>query len=265
MAEFGQLIITDKGSNLIMKTINSNEKICFTGLATSLRRYHDGELKSLSALGDIIQRSGISGIDIESNSTIMIHAVIQNTELTDGYYIKTIGLYADDPDEGEILYAVSVDTSDGGCYVPSYNNRTISNLYFNLSVAVGNSENVQLQIDPGAIVTIRQLGAAEQRVVDTVYQQSTGYTDQKIAELINGAPSTLDTLGEIADAMQDNADVVEALNAAIGTKANQAEMESLLGAINQQFGGLTFTKCTQSQYDALGTGRPSNTIYIIVG
>lgn len=64
---------------------------------------------------------------------------------------------------------------------------------------------------------------------NAIYQQATGYTDQKIADLINGAPSTLDTLGEIAEAMQDNGDVVEALEAAIGTKANQAEIEILLG------------------------------------
>jgi len=64
---------------------------------------------------------------------------------------------------------------------------------------------------------------------NAMYQQATGYTDQKIADLINGAPSTLDTLGEIASAMGANKDVVEALNAAIGTKADQKEMESLLG------------------------------------
>ena len=70
---------------------------------------------------------------------------------------------------------------------------------------------------------------AEREAWNQTYQQATGYTDQKIAELINGAPSTLDTLGEIADAMQENEDVVEALDAAIGTKASQVEMESLLG------------------------------------
>lgn len=61
------------------------------------------------------------------------------------------------------------------------------------------------------------------------YQQATGYTDQQIADLINGAPSTLDTLGEIASAMGDNADVVAALESAIGNKADQKEMENLLG------------------------------------
>lgn len=65
-----------------------------------------------------------------------------------------------------------------------------------------------------------------QSTLDAYYQQSSGYTDQKIAELINGAPTTLDTLGEIAQAMEENADVVDALNKAIGSKAAEAEFDS---------------------------------------
>ena len=45
-----------------------------------------------------------------------------------------------------------------------------------------------------------------------------------IANLINGAPTTLDTLKEIADALAENEDVVEALEAAIGTKANASDV-----------------------------------------
>lgn len=48
--------------------------------------------------------------------------------------------------------------------------------------------------------------------------------DVKIADLINGAPTTLDTLGEIAEAMADNADIVQALEAAIGNKANVSDL-----------------------------------------
>lgn len=65
-----------------------------------------------------------------------------------------------------------------------------------------------------------------QATLDTYYHQSSGYTDQKIADLINGAPTTLDTLGEIAKAMEDNKSVVDALHAAIGKKANEAEFDS---------------------------------------
>lgn len=64
---------------------------------------------------------------------------------------------------------------------------------------------------------------------DSIYQQSTGYTDAKIAELINGAPSTLDTLGEIAQAMSNNTDVVNALNQSIGNKADSLELDGHTG------------------------------------
>ena len=50
------------------------------------------------------------------------------------------------------------------------------------------------------------------------------YTDQKIADLINGAPTTLDTLKEIADAMEENQDVVKTLDEAIGSKANASDL-----------------------------------------
>lgn len=58
------------------------------------------------------------------------------------------------------------------------------------------------------------------------YQNATAYTDQKIADLINGAPETLDTLKEIADAMAENEEVVQALDEAIGKKANAVEVKS---------------------------------------
>lgn len=61
---------------------------------------------------------------------------------------------------------------------------------------------------------------------DDTYQQATGYTDTKIAELINGAPTTLDTLKEIADAIEANESIVDALDSAIGTKASEIEFSN---------------------------------------
>lgn len=100
----------------------------------------------------------------------------------------------------------------------------------------------------------KPVSTAQQEALDAYYQQSTGYTDQKIADLIGGAPSALDTLGEIADAMSDNQDVVSALNTAIGSKANQAEVESLLNTKLDQTGDLQDTTVTFTGSD---TASPS--------
>lgn len=64
------------------------------------------------------------------------------------------------------------------------------------------------------------------QLVDTAYGNANDYTDTKIADLIGGAPSTLDTLGEIAQAMRDNESVVDALDEAVGKKASASELDS---------------------------------------
>lgn len=58
------------------------------------------------------------------------------------------------------------------------------------------------------------------------YEQATGYTDSKVAGLINGAPSTLDTLKEIADAMEENNNIIEALEKTMGTRAADADYQA---------------------------------------
>lgn len=50
------------------------------------------------------------------------------------------------------------------------------------------------------------------------------YTDSKVAALVNSAPTTMDTLKEVADAIANHQDVTDALNSAIGTKANTSEL-----------------------------------------
>ena len=54
------------------------------------------------------------------------------------------------------------------------------------------------------------------------------YVDRQIAALIGAAPETLDTLEEVAKAIEENETVVDALNAAIGTKANKADLDNYL-------------------------------------
>lgn len=61
-------------------------------------------------------------------------------------------------------------------------------------------------------------GAAAQALVD-----AKAYADQKVADLIDGAPEIMDTFKEVSDAFKENEDVVTALNEAIGKKANAAD------------------------------------------
>lgn len=75
----------------------------------------------------------------------------------------------------------------------------------------------------------KPVSTAQQKAIDVAYANSNKYTDQKIANLINGAPETMDTLKEISDAISKSKSTEEALNKAIGTKANQTELDTHTG------------------------------------
>ena len=53
------------------------------------------------------------------------------------------------------------------------------------------------------------------------------FVENKLAELIDAAPETLNTLGELATAISENGDLIETLNSAVADKADKAALEEL--------------------------------------
>ena len=75
------------------------------------------------------------------------------------------------------------------------------------------------------------LNAAKKELSNDI-QAVKNYTDTEIANLVNSAPETLDTLGELATAFQENKEVVDVLNDAIATKASIDYVEALYKTLN---------------------------------
>lgn len=74
------------------------------------------------------------------------------------------------------------------------------------------------------------------------------YADKKVADLVNGAPETMDTLKEVSDALDANKDVVDALNAAIGNKAEKTDLTAHTGNSD-----IHVTKENKTSWDAAAT------------
>ena len=81
------------------------------------------------------------------------------------------------------------------------------------------------------------LGATNvQGALENVLSKANTYTDTKVADLVDSAPDTLDTIGEIAQALKENDDVITVLNNAIGEKANQSDLDSLNNTVKNTLG-----------------------------
>ena len=177
MAEFSKLVITNTGQALLAKMIAGEGSVEFTKVSASSTAYTDAQLEGLTSLSDVKQTSLISKVTRTNEVAIKVEAAFTNTELTVGYYMKALGLYAVDPDDGEILYAVTRETS-GNCYMPAYNGITVSGAYVQLVTTVGNAENVSLEVDQAAVATIGDIQDLQKQIADL--EAFIGYSDEDI-------------------------------------------------------------------------------------
>ena len=179
MAEFKRVVITRNGQTLMAKLMSGTGTVEFTKIGVSSTTYTDAQLEALTSLSGVKQTAPITNVARNNNVSVTVEGAISNEELTVGYYMQTIGLYAKDPDLGEILYAVTTASVAG--YMPPFNNRTPSGAQFKLTTTVGNAEKVTLQIDPSAVATIGDFNRLETKLNDL--QSYVGYAEKGVLGL----------------------------------------------------------------------------------
>lgn len=177
MAEFSKLVITQNGQALMAKMIAGTGNIEFTKICASSTQYTENQLSALTALSNVKQTTLVSKVTVTNNVGIKIETAFSNADLKTGYYMRTLGLYAVDPDVGEILYSVCIETTNN-CYIPPYNGVTLTGAYIQMYQTVGNADSVSLEVDAGATATIGDVKALEAEIADL--KAFVGMTDDDI-------------------------------------------------------------------------------------
>lgn len=102
------------------------------------------------------------------------------------------------------------------------------------------------------------VGADTEGSADTALAEAKSYTDTKVSALVNGAPETLDTLSELANAMQDNDDAIAALETIAASKANASDLTSHTGNSTIHITSAERTKWNAAKTHADSAHAPSN-------
>ena len=208
MAEFSKLITTQKGQALIAKVVTGEvSNIEFTNIVSSSQKYELEELTGLTDLSNIRQTSVISSKKIINNNVIELKTCFNNTDLTVGYYMCTLGVYAIDPDEGEILYAVAVETT-GNCYMPACGGATVSGALITLAISVSNAEKVLLEVNPAGAATIDDINELRKEL-DTV--------SEDVQKKIDTANQKIDTVSKTVATQAEQASIKKSTLAAGAT------------------------------------------------
>ena len=176
MAEFKKIVITKKGQALMAKMLSGTGNVEFTKVSISDTTYTDAQLETLATMTGIKQSTLISKITRVNDVSVKLEAAITNAELKTGYYMRTVGVYANDPQDGEILYGVMIASVAG--WMPPFNGIGASSAMFNLYVTVGNSGNVSVEVDKGAVATVSDVQILQTQINDL--QGYLGFTDPDI-------------------------------------------------------------------------------------
>ena len=175
---FKQGIITAYGEKLEAKVRTGLTTIVFTKLAMGDGEY-TGDLRDLTSLVNEKQRFGISSITVSDASTVRLRTVIDNNRINTGYYIKEIGVYATDPDEGEILYSV-IQGMDGKLdYQPSESEFDKATMTLDIFVKTVSAKTATIMTGSGAAASAEDLNDLDKRKVNIILIEDDIPVDQR--------------------------------------------------------------------------------------
>ena len=151
MPNWANLMLTKQGKVLQAKAIAGNT-LTITKMKLGAGIIPDGV--SPEDLTDLIQPKqalGLTAISV-NGGLAKIQSIVTNAELSEGYYIRECGVFANDPDVGEIMYAIMTDTSPD--FLPSASSSVVISEEFSINVVTENMANITAIIDPEGIVTV---------------------------------------------------------------------------------------------------------------
>lgn len=154
MANWSSTKLTDAGRKLQAKVE--------AGAALVLTRMKLGNgtesLTDALALTDLSSARAILGISaiVPGDGLCEITAILQTSTVTAGFYAREWGLFATDPDDGEILYMVCID--DAPDFVPPADVALKASINYTMHVVVSSNINITATVDPNGIPTVKMLG-----------------------------------------------------------------------------------------------------------
>ena len=151
MANWNGLVMTDKGIALQSK-VQAGEVLNITKLKLGSGTLPaETDIRKLTDLIKPEQNLGIGGRE-PNGDYCKISATISNVGLEAGYYVRELGVFAQDPDDGEILYAYTTDGAPD--YLPAEGSSTVISQEFSVNIAVSDTDKINVEIDPGALATM---------------------------------------------------------------------------------------------------------------
>ena len=156
MAEWSNATMTDVGADLQAKVNAGKTKLTFTKIKVGSGVNATNPL----ALTDVISSKWetTNFVVKQEGKIVSVDTFITNNGITEAFRMSEIGLFAQDPDKGEVLYAYLTDPEPDR--MPAEGGSVVVSQELTIGMIFSNTGKVSLTVNMGALVTHEQLTEA---------------------------------------------------------------------------------------------------------
>ena len=229
MAAFPKMTLTNAGQALQTKVL-AGATLTFTRIALGDGQLNGQPIAPLTALISQKATVEVDSVRVVNTSTAQASGFFSNADITTGFWWRETGVFAQDPDMGEILYGYT-NAGDAGDYIPTVADTRIEK-YIYCSIAVANADTVNITIpssdtyipmsqkgNAGGVATLDSGGKVPEDQLPDLVAQNVSYT--------NPSQPTVENVKQALDILQEGLEngtitAVEATAAASGWSGSPA-------------------------------------------
>lgn len=205
MAAFPKMTLTNAGQALQTKVL-AGETLTFTRIALGDGQLNGQPIAPLTALISQKATVEVDSVRVVNTSTAQVAGFFSNADISTGFWWRETGVFAQDPDVGEILYGYT-NAGGAGDYIPTVADTRIEK-YIYCSIAVANAATVDITIPSsdtyipmsqkgvaGGVATLDSGGKVPEDQLPDLVAQNVSYT--------NPSQPTVENVKQALDILQE--------------------------------------------------------------
>lgn len=154
MSDYGRIVTTNQGKNMVTESIRTKSAIIFTKISLGDGLLNGETIETMTGLKHRLMDGNVPKINHLGNGEIEAVSTVSNSELTAGFFARELGLYAKLGEEGEEQLFAYTNAGSNASYIPP--NTSVDEKMLGIQLGVGDAI-VQVNYQSHLYITYEQL------------------------------------------------------------------------------------------------------------
>ena len=154
MSDYGRIVTTNQGKNMVTESIKTKSAIIFTKISLGDGLLTGETIETMTGLKHRLLDGNIPKINPLGNGEIEAVSTVSNSELTAGFFARELGLFAKLGEKGEEQLFAYTNAGSNASYIPP--NTSVDEKMLGIQLGIGDA-TVQINYQSHLYITYEQL------------------------------------------------------------------------------------------------------------